>query len=141
MGKAIPLDQALKEVVSGIQGRLNDLECVLQRAADEEAKLDQNFTEEEDEANFRRRVTLEDNTQDLVAGLVELAEELPDVAADIRGAAPSKETRAWFSLHKKERKLELARRKEAAKQRAAEERAAELAAKEARALEPSAGPR
>jgi hypothetical protein len=144
-GKEMPLREAIETVIRGVQGRLNELQSLLYRMADEEILLEQSVCDEDDEASFRRRTDLEDIVQDTAAALIELVEELPDIAMDLRGAAPTKETKSWFSLHKKERKLELSRRKEAAKARAASEKAEELAAKEkalaAGALAPSAGPR
>lgn len=135
MGEAITLDEALDRTIRGIQQRLNDLQVALRGLAMIESG-DQNVDEDE-ETEFKSCVQLEDQTQDLVAGLVELAEELPDIAADIRGVAP-KSLKGWHSLHKKERKVELARRREAAKARVAAER---LAAQDAKAAaDAGAGP-
>jgi septal ring factor EnvC (AmiA/AmiB activator) len=126
MGQEVTLDVALDRVVKGIQQRLNELEVALRNLAMMESG-EQSL--EDEDAEFKTCVALEDQTQDLVAGLIELAEELPDIASDIRGPAPSKESKSWFSVHKKERKAELARRKEAAKARAAAERQAALDAR------------
>ena len=61
---------------------------------------------------------------DTVAALGELLSELPDIASDIRGPAPNPAMKAWHRTHRAERKLDMARRKEAAKAAAAAEKAA-----------------
>lgn len=106
------LEQALDETIRGVQGNLNSLQCALRNlAAVEEQSVD---TEED----FKNAVSLEDETVDLVEGLVNLLEELPRIAAEIRGKCP-KELKEWYSGQKMRRKEEKLRAKQEAKAAAA----------------------
>ena len=106
------LEQALDETIRGVQNNLNSLQCALRNlAAVEEQAVD---TEED----FKNAVELEDQTVDLVEGLVNLLEELPRIAAEIRGKCP-KELKEWYAGKKLLRKEEKLRAKQEAKAAAA----------------------
>ena len=63
--------------------------------------------------------------------LTTLLGDLPTIAADIRGAPPSKEARTWWMARRDQRKGELDREKEAAEAAKAAEKAAAEAEKAA----------
>ena len=110
-GVEMTLEEALRQTIASTQRALNDLELKLGHMATVEEQL-QDF--EEDELFFKA-VELEYEVQDLVRMLTTLLGDLPTIAADIRGAPPSKEARTWWSARRKKRKEELDREKEAAK--------------------------
>lgn len=111
-GKEMTLEQALDETIRGVQNALNELQCSLRNMANlEDQKLD-------DEEDFKGAVMLEDETCDLVSGLVELLEELPTIAGEIRGKCP-KECKDWYTDHKTRRKDDKAREKKEKKEAAA----------------------
>ena len=96
-GKEMSLEEALDQTIRGVQNSLNDLQVALRQLANvEEQAID---TEED----FKEAVTLEDTTTDLVNDLVNLLEELPSIASDIRGKVP-KECKDWYVEHKTRRK-------------------------------------
>ena len=117
-GREMSLEQALDETIKGVQNHLNSLQCLLRQLA---ACEDQEIDPDDD---FKQGVDLEDSVTDTVAALGELLSELPDIASDIRGPAPNPAMKAWHRTHRAERKLDMARRKEAAKAAAAAEKAA-----------------
>ena len=119
-GREMTLEQALDETVKSVQNHLNSLQVALRNlelAACEDQAVD-------DEDDFCQMVALEDEIADTVGALNELLSELPDIASDIRGPAPNPAMKAWHRTHRAERKLDMARRKEAAKAAAAAEKAA-----------------
>ena len=119
MGEEMSLEQCIDECARGIQQKINDLQVALRNLA---AVTEQDIDEVED---FKMCVELEDETNDLITGLVELLEELPEIAADIRGKPP-KECKEWYAGHKALRKDEKAREK--AQKKEAEKKAKELKA-------------
>ena len=111
-GQEMSLEQALDETIRGVQNNLNSLQCALRNlAAVEEQAVD---TDED----FKNAVELEDQTVDLVDGLVSLLEELPRIAAEIRGKCPPA-LKQWYADHKVRRKDEKLRAKQEAKAAAA----------------------
>ena len=107
-GKEMSLEEALDQTIRGVQNSLNDLQVALRQLANvEEQAID---TEED----FKEAVKLEDTTSDLVNDLVNLLEELPSIASDIRGRCP-KELKDWFTDHKLRRKEAQALKKQAEK--------------------------
>ena len=106
------MEQALDETIRGVQNNLNSLQCALRNLA---AVEEQSVEEEQD---FKNAVELEDQTVDLVEGLVSLLEELPRIASEIRGKCP-KELKEWYADHKVRRKDEKLRAKQEAKAAAA----------------------
>jgi len=125
-GREVTLEQALDETVRGVQGKLNSLQLLLrQLAAAEEQEIDGGLED------FQMATRLEDETFDLVSTLVDLLEELPDIAHEIVGKPQDAESKAWLVTHKAERKALLAERAAAAKAKAAEEAAEQKAAKAA----------
>ena len=127
-GREITLEQALDETIRGVQNKLNSLQSALRQLAAAE-NGEQSFGESDLE-DFQHCVHLEDETNDLVAGLCELLIELPLIAEDIRGKAPDAESKAWYKVHKAERKLALAKRKEELRLRLAASKEARAAAAE-----------
>lgn len=109
-GQVVNLEQALDDVIRGVQNKLNQLQCNLRQLASAE-NGEQAFGETELE-DFQYCVGLEDECCDLVAGLCELLIELPDIARDIAGKPEDAESKAWYKQHKLERKLALAKKKE-----------------------------
>ena len=102
------LEEALDQTIRGVQNSLNDLQVALRQLANvEEQQID---TEED----FKEAVKLEDTTTDLVNDLVNLLEELPSIASDIRGKVP-KELKDWHLEHKARRKEAQALKKQAEK--------------------------
>ena len=118
-GREMSLEECIDECARGIQQKINDLQVALRNLA---AVTEQDIDEVED---FKMCVDLEDETNDLISGLVELLEELPEIAADIRGKSP-KECKEWYAGHKAQRKDEKAREK--AQKKEAEKKAKELKA-------------
>ena len=102
------LEEALDQTIRGVQNSLNDLQVALRQLANVE---EQSIDTEED---FKEAVKLEDTTTDLVNDLVNLLEELPSIASDIRGKCP-KECKDWFADHKTRRKEAQALKKQAEK--------------------------
>jgi hypothetical protein len=98
------LEDALDENFRMIQKMLTNLHVEMRRLA---ALTEQEVDENED---FRESVLFEDSSYDLVTGMVRLLEEIPPMAAEIRGKAPA-ECKEWFIQHKAERKIKLAREK------------------------------
>jgi hypothetical protein len=109
MGQEMSLEQCIDECCRGIQGKLNELQVALRNLAQ---LSEQEIDEVED---FKEAVSLEDQTVDLISGLTELLEELPEIAADIRGKCP-KDCKPWYNSHKAQRKLEHAKAKEEKKE-------------------------
>ena len=102
--QVMTLEEALDETMLGIQKQLNNLHVEMRRLA---ALTEQEIDEEDD---FRESVLFEDSAYDLVNGMVRLLEEIPPMAAEIRGKAPP-ECKEWFVAHKAERKIKLAAEK------------------------------
>ena len=111
-GVEMSLEQALDETIRGVQNNLNELQCALRNLA---AVEEQSVEQDED---FKNAVELEDTTVDLVEGLVSLLEELPRIAAEIRGKCP-KELKEWYAGQKLRRKEGKLRAKQEAKAAAA----------------------
>ena len=127
-GQVMTLEEALDETMLGIQKQFNNLHVEMRQLA---ALTEQEIDEEED---FRESVLFEDSAYDLVNGMVRLLEEIPPMAAEIRGKAPP-ECKEWFVKHVAEREILAAEKVE---HKAASVRAkAELKAK--RAAEVSEG--
>ena len=126
-GETMTLEVALSRTIATVQKALNDLERKLGLLASVEESLD----DFEDDALFHQAVELEYEVQDLVRMLTTLLWDLPTIAADIRGAPPSKEARTWWMARRDQRKGELDREKEAAKAAKAAEKAAAEAEKAA----------
>ena len=119
MGEEMSLEQCIDECARGIQQKINDLQVALRNLA---AVTEQDIDEVED---FKMCVELEDETNDLISGLVELLEELPGIASEIRGSCP-KNCKTWYADHKAQRKDEKAREK--AQKKEEEKRTKELKA-------------
>ena len=104
------VDLALDKTVRQAQQGLTSLQVSLRELC---ALDDQAIDELED---WKIAVSLYDKVEDWVEGVVVLLEELVPIAAEIRGPAPDKETKAAYKLH-------VAARKEAKKKAAAEKKA------------------
>src|SRR5687767_511763 len=89
-GRVMTLEAALDETMIGIQKQLNTLHVEMRRLA---ALTEQEVDEEED---FKESVAFEDSAYDLVTGMVRLLEEIPSMAAEIRGKA-TPECKDWFA--------------------------------------------
>jgi len=123
-GETMTLEVALSRTIATTQKALNDLERKLGLLA----SVEESLHDFEDDELFHQAVELEYEVQDLVRMLTTLLGDLPTIAADIRGAPPSKEARTWWAARRKKRKEELDREKEAAKAAKAAEKAAAAAA-------------
>jgi hypothetical protein len=127
MGEEMSLEQCIDECARGIQQKINDLQVALRNLA---AITEQDI---DDETDFKMSVELEDETVDLISGLIELLEELPEIAADIRGKCP-KECKSWYADHKALRKDEKALRKDEKTRDKAKKKEQEKKAKELKAI-------
>ena len=126
-GETMTLEVALSRTIATVQKALNDLERKLGLLA----SVEESLNDFEDDALFHQAVELEYEVQDLVRMLTTLLGDLPTIAADIRGAPPSKEARTWWMARRDQRKGELDREKEAAEAAKAAEKAAAEAEKAA----------
>ena len=126
-GETMTLEVALNKTIKTVQGALNDLERKLGLLA----SVEESLHDFEDDELFHQAVELEYEVQDLVRMLTTLLGDLPTIAADIRGAPPSKEARTWWVARKRKRKEELDREKAAEKAARAAEKAAAAAEKAA----------
>jgi hypothetical protein len=107
-GEVMNVDLALDKTVRSAQQGLTDLQVALRELC---ALDDQAIDELED---WKIAVSLYDKVEDWVEGVTALLEELVPIAAEIRGPAPDKETKAAYKLHVAARK--------AAKKKAADEK-------------------
>jgi hypothetical protein len=104
------VDLALDRTVRQAQQGLTDLQISLR----ELCALDDQAIDPLDD--WKIAVGLYDKVEDWVEGVVALLEELVPIAAEIRGPAPDKDTKAAYKLHVAARK--------AAKKKAADEKKA-----------------
>lgn len=107
-GKVCTLEQALDDTMRQIQKNLNALHVSMRQLA---ALTEQEIDEE---ADFKESVQFEDDASDWISGMVRLLEEIPPMAAKIRGTAPAV-CKEWYKAHVAERKVKLAADKEAHK--------------------------
>ena len=116
-GEEMSAEQIMDTIIKEVQGALNGLQVALRNfCALEEQSVDEN-------EDFKEAVALEDATIDLCDTINQILKDLVPVVGDIRGPAP-KESKAWWTTHKLERKAE---RKAEADARKADIAAAKIA--------------
>jgi hypothetical protein len=128
-GAEMSVEDALESTVRQTQQCLNNLQQRLRELCSQDEQRVDDFED------MVECVTLEDQTCDLVETITNLLNELPQIAAEIRGPCPP-EAKAWWTAHKAERKVHLAaesaKRKEAARATKEATRLAKLAEKSAK---------
>jgi hypothetical protein len=121
------LEESIKSAMKQVQALFNDLEMHLILLANAQ---DQSLDDDQD---FVACVHAEEKAEDICDNMKYVIDELPLIAAEIRGAPPTKEAKAWWMARKKERKeahaLIDAKRKEQAKEEAAARKALTLESK------------
>jgi hypothetical protein len=93
-GGAVPLEQALDETIRDLQKHLNNVQMKLREIA---VIIDQ-------DPDFREEVKLSDDLDDNLREMEWLFVDLRSMAYDLISAPDLPEDKAWFKVHKDERK-------------------------------------
>jgi|SRR5271165_4135830 len=124
-GSAVPLEQALDEVVRDLQKHLNNVQVSLRGIA--------MIVEQDDD--FQEEVKLSDLLDDDLREMQWLFSDLRQMSYDLITIPEEKEDKDWFKNHKNERKiLEKKLQSEHAAQIKEERKTAKVALKEAKTL-------
>lgn len=123
-GKVVTVESALDETVRDLQQHLNQLQCKLRAIA---ALSDQQTgdLEDGDFSDLKESVKQTDELEDHIQDMIELFEDLKDIAGQLAYLPETPAERTWLKDHKTHRKAHLAeRKKQAAEQRKANKTAA-----------------